>query len=301
MKKKKQKQKQHKPPNKASTAQLVLPAQVIMEKAVIGGDLSGLSPEQRLNYYHALCKSLGLNPLTRPFDPIMLNGKLVFYARKDCADQLRKIHKITLHVVNQEKINDAYMVTVRARMPDGREDEDFGIVPLVEPRRIKTKEGWRDNPKAGQALAPDDYANAVMKTITKAKRRATLSICGLGMLDETELETIKDAKFEIDDTESNVRRATENRLADRPAQNGDTARPPATGKAAHSSAQAPVTEQNYGDVVCHIGKAQGDMLGKKVSELPLPILNWLDANYTTCTELTADGSVGVILKDFNAA
>ena len=33
-----------------------------------------------------------------------------------------------------------------------------------------------------------------MKAETKAKRRATLSICGLGMLDETEIETIPDAR-----------------------------------------------------------------------------------------------------------
>ena len=32
--------------------------------------------------------------------------------------------------------------------------------------------------------------NAKLKAITKAKRRVTLSICGLGFLDETEIETI---------------------------------------------------------------------------------------------------------------
>jgi hypothetical protein len=33
-------------------------------------------------------------------------------------------------------------------------------------------------------------ANLILKAITKAKRRATLSICGLGFLDETEVEDI---------------------------------------------------------------------------------------------------------------
>jgi hypothetical protein len=37
-------------------------------------------------------------------------------------------------------------------------------------------------------------ANALMKAETKAKRRATLSICGLGMLDETEVEDIQGAQ-----------------------------------------------------------------------------------------------------------
>ena len=34
--------------------------------------------------------------------------------------------------------------------------------------------------------------NALSKAVTKAKRRATLSICGLGMLDETEIASIPD-------------------------------------------------------------------------------------------------------------
>jgi hypothetical protein len=40
-------------------------------------------------------------------------------------------------------------------------------------------------------LKGDNYANALMKCVTKAKRRVTLSIVGLGMLDESELDTIK--------------------------------------------------------------------------------------------------------------
>ena len=41
-------------------------------------------------------------------------------------------------------------------------------------------------------LKGEEFANALMKAETKAKRRATLSICGLGVLDETEVETITD-------------------------------------------------------------------------------------------------------------
>ena len=36
--------------------------------------------------------------------------------------------------------------------------------------------------------------NAKLKAITKAKRRVTLSICGLGFLDETEIDTIPSAQ-----------------------------------------------------------------------------------------------------------
>jgi hypothetical protein len=39
-----------------------------------------------------------------------------------------------------------------------------------------------------------DFGNALMKAVTKAKRRLTLSLVGLGWLDETEVETIPGAK-----------------------------------------------------------------------------------------------------------
>ena len=41
----------------------------------IGGDISKLPAEQRLKYIAATCKSVGLNPLTKPFDLITFQGK----------------------------------------------------------------------------------------------------------------------------------------------------------------------------------------------------------------------------------
>lgn len=38
----------------------------VMETVVIGGDLSELNAAQRAEYYTAVCRSLGLNPLTKP-------------------------------------------------------------------------------------------------------------------------------------------------------------------------------------------------------------------------------------------
>ena len=39
-------------------------------------------------------------------------------------------------------------------------------------------------------LQGDALGNAMLKAVTKAKRRATLSMCGLGMLDEDEVKSI---------------------------------------------------------------------------------------------------------------
>lgn len=142
-----------------------------IEQVLIKGDLSGLDETQRLNYYNLICESLGLNKMTRPFEYMTFQGKMVLYARKDCTDQLRKRHNVSVYITARERIGDLFVVTARAKLPDGREDESTGAVAVSH-------------------LKGDMLANAMMKAETKSKRRVTLSICGLGMLDETEVETL---------------------------------------------------------------------------------------------------------------
>lgn len=146
----------------------------IMEQVIIKGDLSQLSPSERVNYYRAVCDSIGLNPLTKPFEYIQLNGKLTLYARKDATDQLRKINSISIGKPDITFQDDLIIVAVAAHDAKGREDSDIGVVKKTDMR--------------------GDVANALMKAVTKAKRRVTLSLCGLGWLDETEVETIPDAR-----------------------------------------------------------------------------------------------------------
>ena len=151
------------------------PDLAVLEQVVIGGDLAKLTAGQRVSYVVSLCDSLKLNPKTKPFMFIVLNGKLTLYATRDCADQLRHRDSISLSVVSAERQEDLYIVKAHASTPDGRQDEDLGVVNVTN-------------------LKGDFLANAMMKAMTKAKRRVTLSICGLGWLDETEIETIPDAR-----------------------------------------------------------------------------------------------------------
>jgi hypothetical protein len=144
----------------------------IMERVLLGGDLSKLDSRERVQYYARVCESVGLNPLTRPFDYLTLNGRLVLYAKRDATDQLRKIHGVSLTIKSRDTIEGVYVVTAGATDKSGRVDESTGAVAIA-------------------ALRGDNLANALMKAETKAKRRVTLSICGLGMLDETEMETIQ--------------------------------------------------------------------------------------------------------------
>jgi hypothetical protein len=145
-----------------------------IERVLITGDLSKLSPEQRVAYYMDMCHSLGLNPHTKPFEYLTLSGKLVLYARKDATEQLRKLHGVSITSLASQRLEDVFVVTANALDKTGRTDAATGAVAIGNLK--------------GEALA-----NALMKAETKAKRRATLSICGLGMLDETEIDTIPNA------------------------------------------------------------------------------------------------------------
>lgn len=155
-----------------------------IEKVLIGGDLAPLSVEQRLDYYKKVCQSLGLNPLTRPFDYIVFDGKMQLYARRDCTDQLRKLHGISVISVTRGIEDGMLVAEARVRDREGKEDSAIGVLSLTQ------WDKWA-KPPAFKQLSGLELANARMKVETKAKRRATLSICGLGFLDMSELDTIE--------------------------------------------------------------------------------------------------------------
>lgn len=141
-----------------------------IEQVMIQGDLSKLNPQQRVEYYNTVCQSMGLNPYTKPFDYINLSGKLTLYARKDATDQLRRINGVSIDDLQREIVDGLIIVTAKGHDQSGRTDAEIGVVST------KDMNG--------------NIANALMKANTKAKRRLTLSLCGLGWLDETEVETI---------------------------------------------------------------------------------------------------------------
>lgn len=143
----------------------------VIESVIVRGDISALTQQERAAYYLQICRSLGLNPAAQPLTPLRLNGKEILYASRGATDQLAAQHGINREIIDGPKVIDlagtklVYAVC-RATHPSGRSETAVATVPLQDP------------------------ANVLMKAETKAKRRATLSILGLGMLDETEIETI---------------------------------------------------------------------------------------------------------------
>lgn len=119
---------------------------------------------------------MGLDPYTKPFDLLRLNGREVLYCTRSGTQQLNKLHKVSHLITSRDTNTDAgvYIVTSKASLPDGRCTESLGAVNIA-------------------GLKGEAYANAIMKAETKAKRRATLDLLGLGVLDESEAESIPNA------------------------------------------------------------------------------------------------------------
>jgi len=106
------------------------PLGAAIEQVLVSGNLANLTPDQRVSYYNKTCESLGLNPLTRPFEYITLNGKLTLYARKDCTEQLRSLRNLSIGIASREVVEGVYVVTAKASNQAGRSDESIGAVPI---------------------------------------------------------------------------------------------------------------------------------------------------------------------------
>jgi len=147
-----------------------------VEALLLDGDLGKLSVVDRLSYYRNVCDTIGLDWKTQPFNYLRLNGKLQLYPTKRCTDQLRSVRKISIDEIKLVPAGEGiYCISAKASDGEGRTDSDIGA---VETRNLQGT----------------NLANAMKKAVTQAKRRVTLSICGLGMLDETEIEQIEGAE-----------------------------------------------------------------------------------------------------------
>lgn len=142
-----------------------------MEKALATSDVSHLSAATRVHYLLALCQKLGISPLTKPF--ILLKnpaGEMNWYPTVGCAEQLRALHRVSIRVVSRERMGEElYCITVAASLPDGRTEESTGVVPVAG--------------LSGKALG-----DALMRCESKAKRRVTFALVGLGMAPPDEPE-----------------------------------------------------------------------------------------------------------------
>ena len=146
--------------------------EAIIKKIVnAGGDLTSLSADEKYQYCKLMAEKVGLEKEVAPFKILNLEGKQILYADKGTAEMLRKKHELSFTQPVYEKEDNVLSCTLG--ITDGkRTDYDCGAVSI-------------------EGLGAVDYANAKMACMTKAKRRATLSFCGVGMIDESEFDTIQ--------------------------------------------------------------------------------------------------------------
>ena len=150
-------------------------AQMLARMEAQKSDPRAMTAEERAGYVATLCKALRLNPLTRPAQFINLSGKEVLYLTRTATDQLAAMHSLNRKTIDGPRVVDVCgtkvgLCTVEVSLPSGRSETATATLPAA------------------------DFVNLYMKLETKAKRRGTLSILGLGVLGEDEIETIPDAK-----------------------------------------------------------------------------------------------------------
>lgn len=161
-----------------------------LHKLLFYGDISRFNDTQKNEYLFQLCRSLGLNPWTKPFDMIPTDKGVVVYANKGAGAQLRDLKAISvtkayaglLRLGNGAVDESIYEVEFEAEMADPR--APGGIRRGVGVATVPIGFG-KDTRLMGDALA-----TAIMKCWTKAERRVTLAISGLGFMDATEVDSM---------------------------------------------------------------------------------------------------------------
>jgi hypothetical protein len=146
------------------------------------GDISGMNASQQVQYYCELARAMGLNPLFKPFDALSLQGKKVLYANRGATDALARAQNVRRECVSEPRV-------VSLPSPTGT-----GEVKIVTCRYRATLPNGRAEERTATILYRDP-ANDFMKCETKAARRATLAVLGIGVLDESELDSIPGASI----------------------------------------------------------------------------------------------------------
>ena len=140
------------------------------------GNIASLSEEDRTRYILALCDALGLDPRFKPVDLIPgQGGALVPYLNRGATDSLARREGIQRVTVVSPKVVDI----------DGVKCV-LSIARATDTRTLRYEERTA-------TMILRDHANAYMRCETKAIRRATIAVLGIGMLDESELDGIRGA------------------------------------------------------------------------------------------------------------
>lgn len=154
-----------------------LAADALLSAVAAGKDTRQLTGAQRRALLASLHHQLGLNPLSGAVMFLLTNGRETLYVKKEGTDQIARREKLT-----RETLKGPCVETME------------GVKVVICQVCVKHPDGRAETCTATLPFSAGGLVNDLMKVETKAKRRATLSLCGLGMLAEDEIETIPGAR-----------------------------------------------------------------------------------------------------------
>lgn len=159
----------------ASTDDTTMLDEILADVVAAGKDTTALSRDDRAALLVGLARKLGLNALSGAVMFLRTQGRETLYVTKQGTDQIAARERLKRETIRGPEVvaiegRKVVLCQVRATHPDGRSEVSTAT------------------------LALSDVVNDLMKCETKAKRRATLSVCGLGLLAEDEIETIPGAE-----------------------------------------------------------------------------------------------------------
>jgi len=152
----------------------------LIESIVLSGDIGGLTEDERKRIMLRICTDLRLDPAMGAICILKTeDGHEQFYIKGKGTDQLAQKWGVQQKCLEKPSIMDlgdghrAFVARWSASF-EGREIDDIGAVPVPQT-------SW--DTKA--------LCNAMMHANTKARRRATLAVLGIGLVDESELDTMR--------------------------------------------------------------------------------------------------------------
>lgn len=227
----------------------------------------GLHPVLALRRYHIIegKPSMRADALQGEFEQM---GAILWHERTDTecsATFFRDKRQATVDAIRRARLRYSTMKSGQSVAHLSEMGELTIIRTIEDATEKKVAMSWKDNRwqmKHNWKQSPRQMLHA--RCLSEGVRAIAPGLIA-GIYTEDEILDLPESDDSASMTpEDRVRQATQNRTVD-----AEIINEPAT----------PITEENYREVVCHIGKAEGEMLGKKIADLHPKILEWLRGHY----------------------
>lgn len=282
------------PPRPRSPVVYSLDDMSIMARAIATSGMFGVKNESEALSLMLLCQAEGLHPALAVRRYHIIQGKpsmradalqgefeqsglILWHERNDqeCAATFFR-NKAMVNIAAMDRARDRYHLLNRG-LPVSHL-ASIGEITIVrtleDAMEKKVAMSWKDgrwNVKDNWKQSPRQMLHA--RTLSEGVRAINPGIIA-GIYVEDEGFDIPQDEGALMTPEDRVRTATSNREYD--ASRADDGI--IIGAIGTQTLEA-ITDSNFGEIVCHIGKAEGNMLGKKVSEIPVPVLAWLKNHF----------------------